>query len=147
MSTRFLVGVAGIVFLALGIAGLANPHWVMDLVGYSSASATTLVLGEVRGIYGGLFAVMGVFTLVAATNPAAHRGALLLVGLLWLGVGAGRLAGVYLDGDPGLPGWIAVAFESFFGLLLTLIALLSRPKAEKRRVEPTFPLAAGPTEL
>jgi hypothetical protein len=147
MSTRFLVGAAGLVFLALGIAGLLNPVWVMDLVGYPSSSPTSLVLGEVRGIYGGLFAVMGLFTMVAAANPAAHRGALLLVGLLWLGVCAGRLVGVYLDGDPGLPGWIAVGFESFFGLLLTLIAAISKPKAEKRRAEPTFPLAAGPTEL
>ena len=147
MSTRFLVGIAGIVFLALGIAGLTNPRWVMDFVGYSAATATVLVLGEVRGIYGGLFAVMGLYTLVAAANPAAHRGALLLIGLLWLGVCGGRLTGFYLDGDPGLPGWIAVGFESFFGLLLTMIALTAKPKPEKRRAEPTFPLAAGPTEL
>lgn len=141
-----MTGLAGLVFFALGIAGLANPRWVMDLVGYSSTTATPLVLGEVRGIYGGLFAVMGLFTLVAAANPGANRGAILLVGLLWLGVCGGRVAGAYLDGTPGLAGWIAGAFEFFFGLLLIAVAFSAKPRPEKKRPEPTFPLA-GPTEL
>src|SRR6185295_7215226 len=115
MSTRLITGVAGLIFLALGVAGLVNPHWVMSFVGYPATDAP-LILGEVRGIYGGLFAVMGLFTLFAAGNPAAHRGALLLIGLLWFGVAGGRLAGAYLDGDPGLPGFIAATFELVFGL-------------------------------
>jgi hypothetical protein len=147
MVSRWLVGLAGIVFLALGIMGLLNPLWVMDFVGYSTAGATPLIRGEVRAVYGGLFAAMGLFTLVAAANPGGNRGGLLLVGLLWLGVCGGRLVGAYVDGDPGLPGWIAVGFELFFGLLLAVIALVAKPRAERRQSEPVFPLAAGPTEL
>jgi len=147
MSLRVLTGIAGIIFLALGLAGLANPRWVMDFVGYSSATATPMVLGEVRGVYGGLFAVMGLFTLIAAANPAANRGALLLIGMLWFGVCAGRLAGAYLDGSPGLPGYIAASCEFTFGLALTAAALTHRAKIERKRTEPTFPLAAGPTEF
>lgn len=147
MSMRLLTGLAGLVFFALGVAGLANPRWVMDFVGYSSTTATPQVLGEVRGIYGGLFAVMGLFTLAASANPGANRGAILLIGLLWLGVCGGRVAGAYLDGTPGLPGWIAAAFEFLFGLLLISVSLAAKPRPEKKRAEPTFPLAAGPTEL
>lgn len=148
MNARVVTGFAGIVFLAFGVMGLVHPLWVMDFVGYStSPSPSPLVLGEVRAIYGGLFAALGLFTLVAAANPGANRGALLLVGLLWLGVCAGRLAGAYLDGDPGLPGWIAVGFELFFGLLLALIALVAKPRTEREDEEPLFPLAGGPTEL
>lgn len=123
----------------------------MDFVGYGSAAATPLVLGEVRGLYGGLFAAMGLFTLFAAANPAGNRGALLLMSLLWLGVCAGRLAGAYLDGDPGLPGWVAAAFEFVFGAGLAVIAFVAKPRGEKPRNEkskasPVVPLA-GPTEL
>jgi hypothetical protein len=144
MSTRFLTGLAGIVFLALGLTGLVNPRWVMDFVGYAP-SESPLALGEIRGLYGGLFAVMGLFTIVAAAKPGAHRSALLLIGLLWFGVCAGRLAGAYLDGSPGLPGWIAAAFEFLAGVLLTAVSR-SAPTAEKKHYDPTFPLA-GPTEL
>jgi len=143
---RWFVGLSGLVFLFFGVMGLLNPLWVMDFVGYSKQGVGPLILGEVRAIYGGLFAAMGLFTLVAAASPGRNRGALLLVGLLWLGVCAGRLAGAYLDGDPGIPGWIAVAFEAFFGIALSLVALLAKPQVE-RREEPVFPLAAGPTEL
>lgn len=145
MSTRFLTGVAGSIFLALGLAGLANPQWVMSFVGYPPTTAA-LALGEVRGLYGGLFAVMGLFTLFAATNPSAHRGSLLLIGLMWFGVAGGRLAGAYLDGSPGLPGYIAAGFELVFGLMMVSLARAARVAAEKKRYDPTFPLA-GPTEL
>lgn len=147
MSTRLMTGLAGLVFFGLGVAGLANPRGVMDFVGFSSPTpAPPLVLGEVRGIYGGLFAVMGLFTIVAAVNPAANRGAILLVGLLWLGVCGGRVASAYLDGTPGLPGWIAAGVELFFAVVLIAVALSAEPRAEKKRPAPTFPLA-GPTEL
>jgi hypothetical protein len=148
MSSRVVTALAGIVFLGLGIAGLRDPVWVMNLVGYPTAGATPAVFGEVRAVYGGLFAVMGVFTLFAAGNPARHRGALLLIGLLWLGIFAGRGLGAYLDGDPGLQGWIAAAIEVVFGVTMVLVAALARPRVVEpaAHAEPTFPLA-GPTEL
>jgi hypothetical protein len=89
---------------------------------------------------------MGLFTIVSPPIRA-NQGALLLIRLLWFGVCGGRLAGAYLDGDPGLPGWIAAGSEFFFGLILTSISLSARAKPEKKRAEPTFPLAAGPTEF
>ena len=65
---------------------------------------------------------MGVYTLLAATDPALHRARLLFVGLLWLGACAGRLFGVYVDGNPGLPGWGAVVFELAVGGALVAVA-------------------------
>jgi hypothetical protein len=118
----------------------------MDFVGYGSANASPQILGEVRALYGGLFAAMGVFTLIAAANPAANRRALWLVAFLWIGVCAGRLAGAYLDGDPGMAGWIAAGFELFFGLVLAAVALVAKPREEKKATAPVVPLA-GPTEL
>lgn len=133
-------------FLTLGGLGLAYPRWVMDFVGFGSANVTPQVLGEVRAVYGGLFAAMGAFLVIAAANPAANRRALWLVAFLWLGVCAGRLTGAYLDGDPGMPGWIAAGFELLFGLVLALVALVAKPREEKKAPAPVVPLA-GPTEL
>ena len=147
MSIRFIVGLFGIVTLALGIAGLANPRWVMDFVGYSTASVSPLILGEVRGVYGGMFSVMGVFTLLGAVNPVANRRALLVIGLLWLGICAGRLLAIYFDGDPGVSGWIGAGFEFLFGLVPLLASLTAKSKLERKPVEPTIPLVFGPTEL
>ncbi|TMA66104.1 MAG: DUF4345 domain-containing protein [Deltaproteobacteria bacterium] len=68
------------------------------------------------------FLVMGLAALLGALDPVARRGPLRLIGLLWLGACAGRLLGVYLDGNPGLPGWGAVGFELLVGAALVVAA-------------------------
>src|SRR5262249_36430269 len=62
------------------------------------------VLGEVRATYGGLFAVIGVYTLLAVTDPAAYRSRLLFVGSMWLGACGGPLTPLYLAAAPGRRG-------------------------------------------
>ena len=69
-----------------------------------------------------LLLVMGLAALLGALDPVAHRAPLRLIGLLWLGACAGRLLGVYLDGNPGLPGWGAVGFELLVGAALVVAA-------------------------
>jgi hypothetical protein len=52
-----------------------------------------------------------------------------MAGLLWLGLCAGRLIGVSVDGNPGLFGWIYVVFEATFGSALVWSALAKMPIA------------------
>ena len=52
----------------------------------------------------------------------ANRPRLRFIGLLWLGAAAGRLFGVYVDGNPGLPAWLTVAFELVMGGALVVAA-------------------------
>ena len=113
MNARVIVGVVGTVTLLLGLCGLFRPEWVMRFVGYGVASdaPATLVHGEIRAVYGGLLVVVGILTLLAAPAPRANQGRLLLLALLWLGIGAGRLFGVFVDGNPGLFGWFFLALE------------------------------------
>lgn len=124
MNPKITTIVVGVIITVLGLFGLVYPERVLGLIGlaYASPSHAAAALGEIRATYGGLFTVMGVYTLFAAMDPAAHRSRILFVGLLWLGACAGRLFGVYVDGNPGLPGWGAVVFELAVGGTLVAVA-------------------------
>jgi Domain of unknown function (DUF4345) len=113
MNARIVVAVVGAITLLLGLGGLFRPEWVMNFVGYAVASnaPATLVRGEVRAVYGGMLIVAGVFTLLSAPDPREHQGRLLLLGLLWIGAAAGRLLGMFIDGNPGVFGWLFLALE------------------------------------
>jgi protein-S-isoprenylcysteine O-methyltransferase Ste14 len=113
MNARIVVAVVGAITLLLGIGGLAYPESVMRFVGYGYQSPPNVAgtLGEVRAVYGGMLIVAAVFTLLAVRDPRAHQGRLLLLGLLWIGTGTGRLFGVFVDGNPGIFGWLALALE------------------------------------
>jgi len=141
MSARSITLTAGVVILLMGLAGLFYPDRVMSLLGFTvlNAAQTAAVLGEIRATYGGLFAVMGAAVVMAGVNPAANRGRLLAIGLLWLGACAGRLLGVTVDGNPGVFGWLAVLFEAGMGSALLLAAQRAGSPAF---VEPGVPVPA-----
>jgi hypothetical protein len=137
MSPRITTIVVGIIIFGLGVFALLYPERTLGLLGlaYANPSHMAAALGEVRATYGGLFAVMGLYTLFAAMDPAAHRSRLLFIGLLWIGMGTGRLFGVYVDGNPGLPAWIAVVFELAIGGVL--VAVAQSAAAETDTLEPS----------
>lgn len=143
MSARGITLTAGIVILLMGLAGLFYPDRVMGLLGFTVLSATqsAAVLGEVRATYGGLFTVMGAAVLLAGLNPAANRGRLLAIGLLWLGACGGRLLGVTVDGNPGVFGWLAVVFEAVMGSALLLAAQRAgSPEVAEPALAPAQPM-------
>jgi hypothetical protein len=144
VNARVATIVVGIVTLALGVAGLVYPERVMGLLGFMQAdpSHAAAVLGEVRATYGGIFTVLGIYTLVAAVNPGANRGRLVLLGLVWLGALAGRLFGVSVDGNPGLPGWLSAAFEAVMGGTLLFAAQTAAPPAAPAATAPPPSVAA-----
>ena len=124
MSARAITLTTGIIILLMGLGALFYPERVMGMLGFMvvNASDAAAVLGEVRATYGGIFTVMGVAVLLAAMNPAANRGRLVAIALLWLGACGGRLLGVTVDGNPGVFGWLAVVFEAVMGSSLLLAA-------------------------
>ena len=129
MNPRVVAIITGIITTALGLAGLLYPDRVMGVLGFAilNSANTAAVMGEVRATYGGLFVVLGVYTLLTSMDPAAHRSRLLFIGLLWLGACAGRLLGVNLNGNPGLPGWGALVCELLIGGALVAASLTARP--------------------
>jgi Domain of unknown function (DUF4345) len=136
MNARIVVAIVGAITLLMGLGGLFRPEWVMNFVGYAVASnaPTTLVRGEVRAVYGGMLIVAAVFTLLSAPDPREHQGRLLLLALLWIGAGAGRLFGVFVDGSPGIFGWLSLALELAGGG-----ALIFASQAAGRASIPTAP--------
>ena len=131
MTPRIVAGTLGAITLVMGLYALASPGDLLPIIGLSPAVPTepALALGEVRAVYGGLFAVLGAFTLWGAIDPPGKRAALLMAGLLWLGLCGGRLLGVSIDGSPGIMGWIFVVWEAVFGLALLWSALARLPTA------------------
>jgi hypothetical protein len=145
MNPRVTAALVGSIIVALGLAGLLYPERVMGLLGFTvpSSSRTAAAFGEVRATYGGLFVVMGVYTLLTAFDPATHRARLLFIGLMWLGAAAGRLFGAYVDGNPGLPGWLGVGFELVMGGALVAAAQTAVSRAEI--VPATVPSPGAPS--
>jgi drug/metabolite transporter superfamily protein YnfA len=151
MNPRVVAIIAGVITTALGLAGLLYPDRVMGVLGFAilNSANTAAVMGEVRATYGGLFVVLGVYTLLTAMDPAAHRSRLRFIGLLWLGACAGRLFGVNVNGNPGLPGWIALAFELLMGGALVAASLTVRPAEASRPImtptaQPAPPVTSQP---
>ena len=131
MNPRVVAIITGVITTALGLAGLLYPDRVMGVLGFAilNTSNVAAVMGEIRATYGGIFVVLGVYTLLSSMDPAAHRSRLMFIGLLWLGACAGRLLGVDINGNPGLPGWLAGAFELLMGGALLAASLTARPAA------------------
>ena len=137
MNGRAVTAFIGLLTLGMGLIGLLYPLHVMDWVGFSplmtKPNAGTV---ETRAMYGGLFLVLGVFTLWAATSPRRHRGELLLIACLWLGMFGGRMVGVSIEGSPGLLNTLGALFELVVGCLL-----LAAPFVNGGGQEPPEPAA------
>lgn len=131
MNPRVVAGALGAITLLMGLYGLVAPASVLDVVGLApqTPAEPALAYGEARAVYGGLFAVLGGFTLWGAIDPPGKRAALLMAGLLWLGLFAGRLVALSFDGNPGVMGWVALVWEAAFGTALVWSALARLPRA------------------
>jgi hypothetical protein len=137
MNPRVVAGVLGAITLAMGLGGLVSPDRVMALVGFmpSTEANRLLALGEARALYGGLFTVLGAFTLWGAIDPAGKRSALLMAGLLWAGLFVGRVLGMSIDGNPGIFGWVFAVWEAAFGMALVWSAIARLPTPANVGVE------------
>ncbi len=113
MNPRIVVAVIGGFTAAFGLGALLYPAGFMHFLGYevgANASASFL-LGEFRGVYGGLMVVAGAVTMLCMPAPRANAGRLMLIAMLFAGVGTGRLFGVFVDGNPGAFGWLSMVLE------------------------------------
>jgi hypothetical protein len=138
MNARLIVMILGTVTVLLGLGGVVAPQFVMQrVVGFAvdPGFSANFVHGEVRAVYGGMFAVLGLQTLWAAIDPHAHRQRLLVVASLWIGLCVGRLISITIDGSPGALGWFSVAFEAVFGA--ALLACAFSPERSAAAADPT----------
>ncbi|MGH7818861.1 MAG: DUF4345 family protein, partial [Candidatus Binatia bacterium] len=62
----------------------------------------------------------GAYTLWSATDPGRNRSLIFFVSLLWFGAAVGRVFGIFVDGNPGIFGWLSVVFEIACGGVLAV---------------------------
>ena len=151
MNPRLTTTVIGVLTTVMGVLALAYPELVMQhVLGFAIDPQFTqaFVRGEVRAAYGGIFTVMGIYTVLAAMDPATNRGRILMIGLLWIGACLGRMWGMVVDGYPGAWGLFSAIFEVVIGGLLVAVSQMTPETPTAARTTytpPPPPPPLGPT--
>jgi hypothetical protein len=109
MATRIFLGLSALVWLPYGLYCFAAPASLADAAGVAFQSPTGST--ELRAMYGGLQAAIGLLAGLGALRPTWQRPALVALGFLTAGLGAARLAGLTLDGGFSSYTAMALAFE------------------------------------
>jgi hypothetical protein len=117
--TRLFLVVNALLWGLYGLYCLVQPEFLAEAAGVTGTNATGVT--ELRAMYGGLQAALGVLALVAALRVDLERTALIAIAFLAGGLFVGRLYGVITDG--GLSGYTvgALLLESTLTVLSTLL--------------------------
>lgn len=111
MGAQVFLGLSALVWLPYGIFCLVQPSFLEGTAGVAASTATGTV--ELRAMYGGLQAAIGVLCALGSVSPTWRGHALITLGFLTAGLGLARLAGVAAGG--GLSSYTAVALVFEFG--------------------------------
>jgi len=95
MPAQIFLGLSAVVWLPYALLCLLNPDFLAGAAGVSTTSPTGL--SEIRAMYGGLQAGIGILALLGAARPGFTRPALLMLLCLATGLGLARVAGVIVD--------------------------------------------------
>ena len=96
-------------FALMGLVAIARPESILAYFG--TRSLTRDGRNEVRAVYGGFGLAIAALLCASLRHPAIHAGAVLAVAVALLGMAAGRLLSVLIDGAPGRWPWIFMAVE------------------------------------
>ena len=119
MLARLVLLLSGAAFLAVGLPFLVDPASTAARVDLTLSSA--LADNDVRAVYGGLQAALGVLLVAAATAPSAASAALVLQQVSFGGLVLGRAASWLAVGPPG-PLGVALLAAELVGLAAGAIA-------------------------
>jgi hypothetical protein len=98
---RLFLAANALLWLPYGLYCLARPGFLAEAAGVAATTATGTT--ELRAMYGGLQAAIGLLALLAALRRDLQGTALIAIAFLAGGLLAGRLWGVVADG--GLSGY------------------------------------------
>lgn len=136
--TTAVLGVGGVVALAIGLGGSLTPAGFAAGVGIDHAGDAA-ALSETRGAGAGVLAI-GVLLLLGARRRDLAPAAALLGALAYGGYGLARLLGMALDGFPGT-GLVAAAVVE---LVLGAVCAALCASVWSARIRPTAEPAAEP---
>jgi len=117
---RLFLGFSVLVWLPYGLYLVVQPGFLAGAAGITAGSATGTT--ELRAMYGGLQAALGLLALAGLLRPALRRTALTTLGTLTAGLGLARALGVVLDG--GMSGYTASALVFEWGSAALAVAAL-----------------------
>ena len=118
--TQMFLVVSALVWLPYGLFCLANPDFLRGGAGIAIESSTGRT--EVRAMYGGLQAALGVFVILGLVDRRRERGVLHVLAVLCGGLFSARLVGVLADG--GVSSYTASALVFEGGSTFAALALL-----------------------
>lgn len=125
---RVFLAISALVWLPYGLYCFFDPAYLSGAAGVASASATGTI--ELRAMYGGLQAALGVLAAAACVQASLQRPALLALAFLCAGLFTARLLGAVLGGDFSPYTMFALVFELLSCTFATrLVAALPRPAA------------------
>jgi multidrug transporter EmrE-like cation transporter len=113
---RLFLGVSAFVWISYGLFCFINPAYLVEIAGVSSSSATGTT--ELRAMYGGLQAALGVLAGAALFQDSLQRPALVTLAFVCSGLFMARLLGALLGAE--VSSYTAVA--SLFELLSSTFA-------------------------
>ena len=109
MVVRLFLGFHALLWLPYGLFCVFVPSYIEGAASLAATPSTGTT--EIRAMYGGLQAAIGVFALMALVRPALRRPALLMLAFLCSGLASARLLGVGIDGGPSAYTLFALGFE------------------------------------
>lgn len=112
LLTASIFCIYGLIFVFFPVDGLL---FVVD----GSISTSSGVI-DIRATYGGMSVGIGIILYLLATTHGTLRIGLLSVCLLMLGMAAGRIIGMVLDGSPNIYMYIYLALELIASSLAVL---------------------------
>jgi len=95
MAERAFLALETLIWLPYGIFCFFAPGFLAATAGVLATDATATT--ELRAMYGGLQAAIGVLTGLAFARPSLRRPALVMLLVLGTGLGVSRLLGAVLD--------------------------------------------------
>jgi len=119
-GTRIFLGFSTLVWLPYGLYCLARPDYLHEAAGVAIASTTGRI--ELRAMYGGLQAAIGLLALGGIVGASLTRPALTTLAFLCAGLASTRTLGALLDGE--LSSYTAMALALEWGSTVTAVWLL-----------------------
>ncbi|MCH2169637.1 DUF4345 domain-containing protein [Myxococcota bacterium] len=128
MAVRAFLALMTLVWLPYGLYCLFAPDTLETMAGVKALNPTANV--ELRAMYGGVQAAIGVLVGLALLREWLRVPALTALGFLALGLGTSRLIGCLIEGDQSFYNVSALVFELIVGVVaLRLLASLTRDPA------------------
>ncbi len=120
---RLFLAASALIWLPYGVLCFVSPALLAEAAGVASTSTTGTT--ELRAMYGGLQAALGVLSGAAFFQPSLQRPALIALSFLCAGLFMARLLGALFDTEFSSYTMLALFFELLSSTFAT--RLLARP--------------------